>query len=63
MALQRKVVSIHTPTGHTGFMGPDHTARAVISGSYAQSDPFIVLMDDRLDKKDTTPVGGPHPHA
>ncbi|UOQ71604.1 pirin family protein [Hymenobacter cellulosilyticus] len=44
-------------------MGPDHTARAVINGSYAQSDPFIVLMDDRLDKKDTTPVGGPHPHA
>jgi hypothetical protein len=44
-------------------MGPDHTARAVIDGNYAQRDPFIVLMDDRLNKQDNTPVGGPHPHA
>lgn len=63
MALKRKVVRINTPAGHTGFMGPEHKARAVIDGPYAQSDPFILLMDDRLDKKDTTPVGGPHPHA
>ena len=63
MALQRKVVSVNTPAGHTGFMGPDHTARAVIDGNYAQRDPFIVLMDDRLNKQDNTPVGGPHPHA
>lgn len=27
------------------------------------SDPFIALMDDFLDKKDDEPVGGPHPHA
>ncbi|MDF7813950.1 pirin-like C-terminal cupin domain-containing protein [Hymenobacter sp. YC55] len=63
MALKRKVVRINTPAGHPGFMGPEHIARSVIGGNYAQSDPFIVLMDDRLDKKDTTPVGGPHPHA
>src|SRR5262249_42038742 len=24
---------------------------------------FIALMDDVLDKKDTMPAGGPHPHA
>jgi redox-sensitive bicupin YhaK (pirin superfamily) len=30
---------------------------------FAESDPFIVLMDDILDKKDDNPVGGPHPHA
>jgi redox-sensitive bicupin YhaK (pirin superfamily) len=28
-----------------------------------ESDPFIFLMDDWLDKKDDEPVGGPHPHA
>lgn len=38
-------------------------ARPVISGPFSESDPFIILMDDMLDKKDTTPVGGPHPHA
>lgn len=63
MALKRKVVRVNTPAAHTGFMGPEHTARALIGNNYEASDPFIVLMDDRLDKKDTTPVGGPHPHA
>ncbi|TDN36745.1 pirin family protein [Hymenobacter sp. UV11] len=63
MARTRNVVSTSTPAGHTGFMGPEHTARAVIGDNYPQSDPFILLMDDWLDKKDTTPVGGPHPHA
>lgn len=38
-------------------------ARPVISGSFSESDPFILLMDDMLDKKDDEPVGGPHPHA
>ena len=30
---------------------------------FEESDPFIVLMDDILNKKDDVPVGGPHPHA
>jgi redox-sensitive bicupin YhaK (pirin superfamily) len=63
MARKRNVVSTHIPTGHTGFMGPEHTARTVIGDTYPQSDPFILLMDDWLDKKTATPVGGPHPHA
>jgi quercetin 2,3-dioxygenase len=35
----------------------------VIQGSFSDTDPFIVLMDDMLEKKDNTPVGGAHPHG
>ncbi|GAB3928427.1 pirin family protein [Larkinella terrae] len=63
LAIKRKLASVYTPPAQPGFLGPDHTARAVIHTSFAQSDPFIVLMDDFLDKKDNEPVGGPHPHA
>jgi redox-sensitive bicupin YhaK (pirin superfamily) len=63
MAIKRKLVRIETPKAQPGFLGPDHTARAVITGGFSASDPFIMLMDDYLDKKDNTPVGGAHPHA
>jgi redox-sensitive bicupin YhaK (pirin superfamily) len=61
--MNRKLETIYTPSGHQGFLGADHTARAVLRGDFSQTDPFILLMDDVLDKKDTAPVGGPHPHA
>jgi redox-sensitive bicupin YhaK (pirin superfamily) len=63
MSIKRKLIKIHTPPAHQGFLGPDHTARAVINESFSETDPFIMLMDDRLDKKNEEPVGGPHPHA
>ena len=63
MRIKRKLVRVNTPIGQPGFLGPDHVARPVISGSFSESDPFIILMDDMLDKKDNTPVGGAHPHA
>lgn len=63
MAIKRKLVNIQTPAGKPGFLGPGHIARPVIQIDYTDSDPFILLMDDMLDKKDETPVGGPHPHA
>src|SRR5215210_7966380 len=63
MSIKRKLVRIETPKPQPGFLGPDHTARAVITGGFSNSDPFILLMDDMLDKKDNTPVGGAHPHA
>jgi redox-sensitive bicupin YhaK (pirin superfamily) len=63
MLIRRKLSKIHTPQGQPGFLGPGHIARPVISGSFSDSDPFIILMDDMLDKKDNEPVGGPHPHA
>jgi quercetin 2,3-dioxygenase len=61
--MKRKLIKIHTPPGQPGFLGPGHTARPVIQVTFSESDPFIMLMDDMLDKKDEEPVGGPHPHA
>ena len=63
MTIKRKLISVQTPQPQPGFLGAGHTARAVIQTDYTQSDPFILLMDDMLDKKDEVPVGGPHPHA
>ena len=40
-----------------------HSARPVIQKPFSESDPFILLMDDMLDKQDEEPAGGPHPHA
>lgn len=63
MSIKRKLVRIETPKGQPGFLGSGHIARPVITGGFVESDPFILLMDDFLDKKDNQPVGGPHPHA
>lgn len=63
MLLQRNLIHIDTPQAQPGFLGKGHSARPLIQRSFTQSDPFILLMDDILDKKDDTPVGGPHPHA
>jgi len=63
MSISRKLIHIDTPQGQPGFLGRGHVARPVIQRSFAESDPFIMLMDDMLDKKDNAPSGGPHPHA
>ena len=63
MSIKRKLVKINTPKEQPGFLGAGHIARPVIGGNFSDSDPFIILMDDMLDKKDHEPVGGPHPHA
>jgi len=63
MSIQRKVINRYTPDSHPGFLGAGHEARPVIQIPFSESDPFIVLMDDLLDKKDDEPAGGPHPHA
>ncbi|RYZ42379.1 MAG: pirin family protein [Myxococcaceae bacterium] len=52
---------IDLPEPMPGQFGPAHTVVPVISPEdYAASDPFILLMDDRINGK---PIGGPHPHA
>ena len=63
MSISRKLITKQTPSGEPGFLGRGHTARAVINTDFKDSDPFILMMDDMLDKKDGEPVGGPHPHA
>ncbi len=59
----KKISRIYTPQGQAGFLGGGHIARQLIQTDFSNSDPFIFLMDDILDKKDNTPAGGPHPHA
>jgi quercetin 2,3-dioxygenase len=61
--MNRKLSTVYTPSPQQGFLGKGHTARPVIQVDFKQSDPFIMLMDDWLDKTDNLPVGGPHPHA
>lgn len=63
MSIKRKLVKIYTPNDEPGFLGPGHIARNIVRGDFKQTDPFILLMDDMLDKKDEEPVGGAHPHA
>jgi redox-sensitive bicupin YhaK (pirin superfamily) len=63
MTRQRKLTSVETPRPEAGFLGAGHIARHVVGSDFAKSDPFILLMDDRLDKQDDEPAGGPHPHA
>ncbi|HXB28973.1 MAG TPA: pirin-like C-terminal cupin domain-containing protein [Puia sp.] len=63
MSAKRKLVRQYKPAVHAGFLGAGHLARPVIQGNFADTDPFILLMDDMLDKKTDEPVGGPHPHA
>lgn len=47
-----------------GFAGPGHTAAEVFGPRQLElTDPFVMLMDDRLDFVPGQPVGEPHPHA
>lgn len=63
MNTRRKLRTSYAAPVESGFLGEGHTARALIRVPYKESDPFILLMDDMLDKKDSIPVGGPHPHS
>lgn len=47
-----------------GFAGPGHSAVEVIGpNDLTASDPFVLLMDDRIDFEPGTVIGGAHPHA
>ncbi len=63
MSNKRRLVRKYEPGANPGFLGEGHIARALIQGDFRDTDPFILLMDDMLDKKTNEPVGGPHPHA
>ena len=52
---------IQLPPPARGQFGPNHTVVEVIRpDAWADQDPFILLMDDRLDGR---LQAGPHPHA
>jgi redox-sensitive bicupin YhaK (pirin superfamily) len=55
---------VTTPPPAPGFIGEGHTAVEVLAPSnLAASDPFVLLMDDRLDIAKRRQIGGAHPHA
>jgi quercetin 2,3-dioxygenase len=65
MTPARTVSRIDTaPPPAPGFIGAGHTAVEVVGkGEMADRDPFVFLMDDRLDIPERRVIGGPHPHA
>ena len=63
MLIKRELIKVNTPESQLGFLGAGHIARPVMMNKFSETDPFILLMDDVLDKKNEKPVGGPHPHA
>jgi redox-sensitive bicupin YhaK (pirin superfamily) len=63
MTIKRELITIYSPKEERGFLGQGHTARPLVMGNFPDTDPFILLMDDKLDKQDFSPAGGPHPHA
>jgi redox-sensitive bicupin YhaK (pirin superfamily) len=57
-----RVVTTAPPS--PGFIGEGHTAVTVVeSNDFERSDPFIVLMDDRIDLEPGREAGGAHPHG
>jgi quercetin 2,3-dioxygenase len=64
MKPQRRIARVVTvPPLAPGFVGPGHLAAQVVSSEdFLLNDPFIVLMDDRLEVGDRM-VGEPHPYA
>jgi quercetin 2,3-dioxygenase len=57
-----RVVTTAAPS--PGFIGDGHTAVTVVDPKeFSHNDPFIVLMDDRIDLEPGREAGGAHPHG
>jgi len=55
---------VTTPPPSPGFIGEGHTAVPVLDArDFARNDPFIVLMDDRIDLEPGRQAGAAHPHG
>ena len=63
MPLSRKISRVVTvPPIGPGFAGPAHNSAAVIPpGDFEATDPFFLMMDDRISVAGQ--FGGEHPHA
>jgi len=61
----REIARVVTPPlPGPGFIGEGHTAVPVVEpGDFARTDPFILLMDDRVDLPAGREAGGAHPHG
>jgi quercetin 2,3-dioxygenase len=55
---------VTTPPPAPGFIGEGHLAVTVVDpNDFEQNDPFIALMDDRIDLAPGRTAGGAHPHG
>jgi redox-sensitive bicupin YhaK (pirin superfamily) len=55
---------VTTPPPAPGFIGEGHTAVTVVDpNEFTHNDPFIALMDDRIDLGPGRKAGGAHPHG
>jgi quercetin 2,3-dioxygenase len=55
---------VTTPPPSPGFIGEGHKAVTVVDPKeFSRNDPFIVLMDDRIDLEPGREAGGAHPHG
>ena len=55
---------VTTAPPEPGFIGEGHTAVMVVNpAEFPSNDPFIALMDDRIDLGTGAKAGGAHPHA
>ncbi|MFL5635111.1 MAG: pirin family protein [Gemmatimonadaceae bacterium] len=64
MALRGIGRVLTTPPPSPGFIGDGHTAVQVVNATdFARNDPFILLMDDRIDLEPGREAGGAHPHG
>ena len=55
---------VTTPPPSPGFIGAGHTAVPVLDArEFARNDPFILLMDDRIDLEPGRQAGAAHPHG
>ena len=64
-ATERRLArTVTTPPPAPGLIGEGHTAVEVVTtAALDASDPFVLLMDDRLDIETRRQIGGAHPHA
>ena len=62
MLIERELIKIDTLHQETGFLGAGHISRGMMN-NFPETDPFIVFMDDVLDKKNEHRIEGLHPYA
>ena len=63
MSVERNLVKIYKPRQEQGISEAGYTSRAVIMKNFSETDPFILLIDDVLEKKSKQLVGLPRPYA
>jgi hypothetical protein len=64
MSVRSIVRTATAPAAAPGFIGEGHLAvEALAAEELDDVDPFVLLMDDRLELAQRRQIGGAHPHA